>query len=627
MLFFQAALLAGYAYAHWLHGRLQRRLQAGVHMALLAASLFALPVIPGAEWKPSPSENPPLQILWMLTATVGLPYFLLSATSPLVQAWYARTQHQGAPYRLFALSNLASLSALVLYPFAVEPYVPVHAQAMAWSWGYGAFALLCAGSAWASGRVTAGIPGERKATTAAAEPGIASYAMWIGLAACASILLLAVTNYLTQDVASIPFLWILPLVIYLLTFVLCFDSDRVYRRRLFLQLSSLAIFAIGYLLLQGKSMPNVIFMVGFLAVSLFSWCMTCHGELARLKPDPAHLTSYYLSISAGGALGGVFVGLIAPQVFNSYYEFPAGMALAATLMAIVVWREDLVQQRKQKLWSAVLLAGTFTLLGLGIRASLHGCSVVTRNFYGQLRVCDEGGVRKLFHGVITHGHEVLDPRERRRPTAYYCAGTGVALAWSAARRSDAGMRMGVAGLGAGALATYGAMGDTLRFYELNPLVLEVARRDFHFLQDTPAKLEMALGDARLALENEAPQQFDLLAVDAFSGDAVPVHLLTREAFSAYFRHIKPGGILAVHITNLFLNLEPVVASAASALGKRALVVDYIPSPAEPYCFGTQWVLVVDVGESRFPTARTAGAPPGFRLWTDDYSSLFPLLRR
>ncbi len=625
MLFFQVALLAGYAYAHWLHSRLDRRIQAGVHIALLAASLFALPVIPGAEWKPSPNHNPPLRILGMLTATVGLPYFLLSATSPLVQAWYARARHQGTPYRLFALSNLAALAALVLYPFAVEPYVPVHTQAVAWAWGYGAFALLCAAAVWTSGRVAAGAPAERK--VAAAAPSVAVHLMWIGLAACASVLLLAVTNYLTQDVASIPFLRILPLGVYLLTFVLCFDSDRVYRRRLFLQLSALAIFATGYLLLQGKSMPNVIFTVSFLAVSLFVWCMTCHGELARIKPEPGRLTSYYLSISAGGALGGVFAGLIAPLVFNSYYEFPVGMALAATLMATVVWRDDLPRRNRFKLWPAFLLAATFALLGLGIRASLHGCHVMNRNFYGQLRVCDEGGVRKLFHGVIAHGSELLDPQQRRLPTAYYCAGTGAGQAWPMVRRNGAGVRAGVVGLGAGTLAAYGATGDSVRFYELNPLVLEVARRDFHFLRDTPANVEFALGDARLALESEAPQQFDLLAIDAFSGDAVPVHLLTQEAFTAYFRHIKPGGILAFHITNLFLNLEPVVASAASALGKRALLVDFVPSPAEPQCLGAQWALIVDAGESRFPTARTAGAPPGFRLWTDDYSSIFPLLRR
>lgn len=626
LLFFQVTLLAGYAYAHWLHGRLQRHTQTAVHAALLAASLFVLPVIPAAEWRPSPGTfNPSFRILGMLAATVGMPYFLLSTTSPLVQAWYSRTEQQAAPYRLFALSNLAALAALALYPFAVEPYVPVHAQAVAWSWGYGVFAFLCAGTAWHSNRMAACKPTEQR--TAAAEPGTASYVMWISLAGCSSILLLAVTSYLTQDVASIPFLWILPLSVYLLTFVLCFDSDRIYRRRLFFQLSSIAIAATGYLLLQGKSMPNVVFTVSFLAVSLFAWCMTCHGELARMKPEPGRLTSYYLAISAGGALGGVFAGLIAPLVFDSYYEFPAGLALTAILMAVVAWRDDLVHQRRFNFWPAILLAVTFTLLGSGVRASLRGCSVVTRNFYGQLRVCDEGGVRKLFHGVITHGHELLDARERRRPTAYYCEGTGVGLAWNLARQGGAGIRAGVVGLGAGALAAYGAAGDTLRFYELNPQVLEVARRDFHFLNDSPAKIEVVLGDARLALEAEAPQQFDLLAVDAFSGDAVPVHLLTSEAFTTYLRHIKPGGIIAFHITNLFLNLEPVVARAASALGKRALMVDFVPSPSDPYCFGTQWALIVDASDSRFPSARPAHPPSGFRLWTDDYSSIFPLLRR
>jgi SAM-dependent methyltransferase len=296
----------------------------------------------------------------------------------------------------------------------------------------------------------------------------------------------------------------------------------------------------------------------------------------------------------------------------------------------MVWREDLTLRRHLRPGPFVLLAITLPLMALGIHASVIGCRLVVRNFYGQLRLRDEDGERKLFHGVITHGRELRDPGERRQPTAYYCPGTGIDLAWRAARgmrSGSTGLRIGVAGLGAGTLAAYGTAGDTIRFYELNPKVLDVARSEFHFLSDTPAALEMALGDARLALENEPAQQFDLLAIDVFSGDAVPVHLLTREAFTAYFRHLKPGGILAFHITNIFLNLEPVVASAAAALGKQALVLDYAPSAADVHCFGAQWALVVDSNTGQFPAARMAQIPAGFRTWTDDYSSIFPILRR
>ena len=356
--------------------------------------------------------------------------------------------------------------------------------------------------------------------------------------------------------------------------------------------------------------------------------MTCHGELARLKPHPRHLTVFYLMVSAGGAAGGLFVGLVAPAVFNGYYEFPIGLALAGFLMALVLWREGKLVPPMPRAMAAVLLTGMVVLLGAGVRNSLHGCHLVVRNFYGQLRVEDVGGVRKLFHGVIIHGQQVLDPAERRRPTAYYCPGTGIGLLLAAPRHEGA-RRIGILGLGCGTLTTYGRAGDVFRLYEINPLVLRLARGEFTFLGDSPAGVHVELGDARLVLESEAPQRFDVLAVDVFSGDSIPVHLLTREAFAVYFRHLRPDGVLAVHISNSYLNLEPVVATAAHSYGKTALVFDFAPPKNQNLCYPATWVLVMDpsvaASSSRFAGGRPAHAAPRFRAWTDDYSSLFSVL--
>jgi SAM-dependent methyltransferase len=629
MLFFQVGLLSGYAYAHGLTRNLSPRLQAALHSLLLAASLLLLPAIPSAAWKPAEAGSPPLRILLMLAVTVGLPYFLLSATSPLIQSWYARTHPGAVPYRLFSLSNLASLAGLFSYPFVMEPYLAVRTQALAWSWGYALFAALCAVTAWSGAGTIGGASRPKEIEEEIVGPSASLRTLWVLLAACPSTLLLSVTTYLTQDVASIPFLWILPLGVYLLSFVLCFESGRYYRRRLFFQLSGIALAATGYMLTRERPIPAVVYTVGFLTAALFVWCMTCHGELARLKPHPRYLTAFYLMVSAGGAAGGIFVGLVAPAVFNGYYEFPAGLVLAGFLMATVLWREGKLVPPMRRAVAAVLLAGMVVLLGQGVRVSLSGCRLVVRNFYGQLRVQDADGVRRLFHGVILHGQQMLDPAERRRATVYYCPGAGIGLVLAAPEHEGA-RRVGVLGLGCGTLASYGRAGDVFRLYELDPLVLRVARHEFTFLGDAPERVDVALGDARLVLESEAPQHFDVLAVDVFSGDSIPVHMLTREAFAVYFRHLRPDGILAVHISNLYLNLEPVVAAAAQAYGKTALVFNFVPPNNQDWCYPATWVLMMDpavaASSLRFAGGRPARAAPRFRAWTDDYSSLFSVLR-
>jgi predicted O-methyltransferase YrrM len=386
-------------------------------------------------------------------------------------------------------------------------------------------------------------------------------------------------------------------------------------------------------------MPIRSVIVAF-AVGLFACCMVCHGELARLKPHPRYLTGFYVTVSLGGAVGGLFVGLVAPNLFRAYYEFPIGLGLCAAIAFLVLargmWRLAGLWPRWGAAALAVVLCGYLACLGVEMREMVDGYRVVARNFYGLLRIEDEGNPRmnqdanrKLIHGTINHGEQFLREPYRRQPVTYFCPQSGIGLAMQA--QEGRPRRIGILGLGCGTLAAYGRPGDTLRIYEINPLVLDIARREFTYLRDTPARVEVVLGDGRLVLESEPSQQFDLLVMDAFSGDSVPVHLITREAFRTYFRHLKPGGILAVNITNTYLDLRPVVERAAAAFGKVALAYDYTPDADDFLCFGCSWTLIMD--------GATAAAHPGlqqagqvlrqerpFRAWTDDYSNMFGILR-
>ncbi len=633
MLFFQAALMLGYLYAHWLHERLDARKQAAVHAVVLLASLAVLPVTPGASWKIPAVANPEWHILLLLAATVGLPYFLLSTTSPLLQAWYARTHAGAIPYRLFALSNLASLVALLSYPVLVEPNLSTRAQARVWSGAYACFVLLVVAVAWRS----RGGPAVKNASACpvapAAPPGWRLRALWVALPATASILLLAITTYLTQDVAAIPFLWILPLSAYLLSFIICFEAPRLYHRAVYLPLLAAALGTVAYMLWADRDTFKVVAGVALATGALFVFCMVCHGELVRLKPHPRYLTAFYLMLSLGGALGGVFVGLAAPSLFSGYFELPVGLVLCAALTAAV-----LIREMRQRAWGWVLaaaVAGYAIVLGITVRDSLEGCRVVARNFYGQLRVRESddddglGARRKLLHGAIIHGEQFLDAAYRDKPNSYYCPETGIGRAL--AERSDGvPRRIGVLGLGAGTIALYGRAGDTVRIYEINPIVAQLARSEFTYLRDTKARVELVMGDGRLSLEREPDQRFDVLVMDAFSGDSVPVHLLTEEAFRTYMRHLAPGGVLAVNISNKYLELRPVIERAASRFGKSALYAAFESADDDYLCYAASWVLVVDTGthETLRSALRAQVLKPkrGFRLWTDDYSSLHSVLK-
>jgi SAM-dependent methyltransferase len=638
LVFFQATLLAGYAYSDLVVHRFRPRVQISAHIALLAVSLALLPIVPGSFWKPTGAENPSWLILCLLAATIGLPYFLLSTTSPLVQAWLARARPGSSPYRLFALSNLASMLALVGYPFLLEPWVPTRTQALGWSVGYVLFALLCAAVGWASlaqwrrteiAAAARGAAATPDASGGEAPPTTARQLLWATLAGTASLLLLAVSNHITQNIAAVPLLWIVPLALYLLTFILCFDGHGWYRREMFLAMFAAGVSVMGWTLADPKLTHDLEIQIGVFCAGLFLACMFCHGELVRLKPAPKYLTRFYLMVSLGGAAGSALVGIVAPLVLPADFELAGGLVVAALLLLWQVRREHLV----------------FGVLAVAALAMTTGCTiwsigefydrtlVATRNFYGVLRVQlfgqnDSTYRRSLIHGTIVHGTQYLSPELRRQPTSYYTQTSGIGRLLEELHPSLTPLKVGVIGLGTGTLACYGAKGDVFRFYDINPGVLRIAERDFTFLQDSDATIEIVLGDARLSLEREPNQNFDVLAIDAFSSDAIPVHLITSQALAIYRRHMKPGGVIAFHVTNRFLNLAPVVEALARAQRMHVIQIADIPdAPAS----SSDWVLLSESAESLDKPELTEAAKEievhsDWRLWTDDFNNLVQVLK-
>ena len=638
LVFFQTALLAGYAYSDFVVRRLRPRTQLKLHTVLLLASLAMLPIIPGAHWKPSGGESPSWLILGLLAGTIGLPYFLLSTTSPLVQVWYARARPGASPYRLFALSNLASMLALVGYPFLFEPWAPTRTQAWGWSAAYALFVGLCAAAGWSSlKRVVEPASTPVKGTSSdqfepAVEPPptIARQALWCGLAGTGSLLLLAVSNHITQNIAAVPLLWIVPLAIYLLTFILCFDGKGWYLRDAFLALLAAGLCVMAWMLADSNYTHALEMQVGVFCAGLFLACMFCHGELVRLKPPPVYLTRFYLMISLGGALGSALIGLVAPLVLPAYFELAGGLIVAALFL---LW-----QVRWQPIVFGVLaVVAVLTTIGCSIwsvREFYQGTIVSKRNFYGVLRVQEwsRDSVdhrRSLIHGTIMHGTQYMEPDFRRRPTTYYTGTSGIGLLLDALHPTTRSLKVGVIGLGTGTLAYYGAKGDVYRFYDINPDVMRIAQKEFTYLQDSDATIELALGDARLSLEREPSQQFDVLVIDAFSSDAIPVHLITTEAVDVYRKHTKPGGVIAFHVTNRYLNLVPVVAGLAEA---HKLYMIYIADNGEATLASrSDWLLLSDQRESLAYPALTDAATEvevrkDWRLCTDDYNNLVQVLK-
>jgi len=627
MVFFQMVLLVGYAYADFTTRRLTPKRQAILHVTLLVLSLLVLPITPDVAWKPQGEENPSWRILGLLTLTIGLPYFILSTTSPLLQAWFARRFHI-VPYRLFALSNLASLLALLAYPVAVEPWVTTYIQSIAWSVCYALFVALCAYAAISSARAeTLAAAAPVAETVAEPPPRPLRQLTWLMLAAMASFLLLAFTNHICQNVASLPFLWILPLSLYLATFILCFDHPRWYRRNVFLLLAAVLLPLMAWY----SDSLNLKMVVPMYLAGLFVCCMFCHGELTLLKPAPRYLTRYYLMISLGGAIGGLLVGLVAPYVLTGYFELAIGLIACALLLLYRTFR--------MAWWAMLVSAGVVgaTAYGAGkaVDYQIANSRIMMRNFYSVLKTRETEEptpFRSLVHGGIMHGGQLMSPQYRLRPSSYFGTSSGYGRMF--ASLPDTPRKVGVIGLGAGSIIAYARKGDTFRFYEINPQVVDVANREFTFMQDTPAKIEVVLGDGRLSLEREPSQQFDVLAMDAFSGDSIPMHLLTRQAMEIYLRHLKPGGVLAFQATNRFINIAPIVASLAAEFGLQAVLVTDFPENEEGpnyWTASTDQVLVTTnrkllEADPIHSVATEIPVPPGFRVWTDDFNNLLRVLK-
>lgn len=649
MLFFQLLLLGGYAYAHFL-SRLSLRRQSLIHLLVSLAILgwmglnalrWNTPITPGASWKPTVGTAPVLQVLLVLLVSIGLPFFLLSTTSSLVQSWFSRVRQQASPYAFYVLSNAASLVALLSYPVLFEPNWTLTQQGLFWSDGFGIYLLVLGGCMLAtrSAAPAAAVPLEAAHSPADRAPSWHTSLFWVSLAACASVMLLASTNQMCQDIASIPFLWVLPLSLYLLSFVIAFNDNQKKLRGLY-TLLSLAALALGLWNLSNGSRMGALFQIASNASMLFVICLLCHSELYLRRPSPRYLTSFYLMLSVGGAVGGIFVSLIAPLIFPDFWEYNLGLIYVAVIVVVIVFqgRRGWLYRLRVPVSVLALVLAVFILL-LPIAWTARSVRMA-RNFYGVIKVrAMEGPIRgfDLIHGAITHGSQAGPGPLHDTPTMYYTrqSGVGQAILNYPPRLAGQPVRIGVIGLGVGTIASYGRPGDTICFYEIDPNVIAFARdnRYFSYLSDSPARVDIVLGDARLSMERELaqnePQGFDILVVDAFSGDSIPTHLLTEEAIQLYLAHLKPGGILAFNISNRHLNLEPVLAVAAEHFRLPSVLIAE-GDPKDPLGAPSEWVLFSrDAQLFKAPAfatiARGLRPSSAIRPWTDDYSNLFQVL--
>jgi len=675
MLFFQLVLFGGYLYSHLITSKLSFRTQAIVHSLVIVAASLTLPIEPSNSWKPDGTENPIPLIILVLGVSVGLPFFVVSTTGPLLQRWYSHLSGGASPYRLYSLSNIGSLLALISYPFAFEPMFDAHQQAWIWSGGFVLFALC--GLA-CTLRLVKKDSGELAHSDAATKPAAlptpaepsknaptdswslqeggpkwSDRVLWFLLAMAPSMMLLATTNQLCMDVASVPFLWIAPLTLYLLSFILCFDSDRWYGRGSYGFAFWVLMACVVRMMLVGAGAGIMVQGAVYLA-GMFFYAMVCHGELAKLRPDPRWLTGYFLVISAGGAAGGLFVGIIAPLIFPLYLELHVSIVLGGVLLLWATFRDPFSllnrilegsQTKRWLVWGSLSLAIVASLtyfLRQQAEAALKDEIAVRRSFFGVLRVTEtisagaQGNYRDLVHGRILHGRQFTKPPFDGLATTYYALDSGAGQAIRESRSRDR-QKVGVVGLGVGTLTRYARPGDDYRVYEIDSDVVDLATEYFTYLPQARKRVvenqrngsvSVVLGDARLSMEREEPQEFDALLLDAFSSDAIPMHLLTVEAFETWLRHLRPDGILAVHISNRHFDLRPVTAALADHFNLHSVSVSS-DGDDNSGSNAARWVLFSRVADNlnAADIAANAEEPTEKRvLWTDARSNLLSVFK-
>jgi len=667
--FYQTTLFVGYAYAYLLIRFAAPGLQLGIHAALVCVALFVLPVLPDESWKPAGMGSPSSTIFLMLASNVALPFVVLASTGPLVQVWFARRFPERSPYPLYAVSNVGSFAALLAYPFLLEPRLTLSLSGSLWSY---AFALTtvavlgCAALARGRGVVQEGRGDTESGADGSRDPTLGQITLWFLLSGCAVILLMGVTNSICLDIASVPFLWILPLATYLLTFVLCFSSEKAYHPASYVVMTLVAFLpTVGMPLLEESSIwtPSVLAKSVYVQIPaycalVFGGCMIMHGELYRLRPPTRALTAFYLCVAGGGALGGLFVGLLAPFLFEGYYEVRVGLGLAALLFlaASTLRARDRSGTRAWRWLAAGPLAFALIAGLVWPKSNLEGDKMVhqARNFFGVLRVSDRVGPRRsiqrfLYSGSTMHGLQFRG--NKRAPSIYYGKATGLGLLF-AHRNDEDPLRVGAIGLGIGTLAAYGRDRDFYRFYEIDPAVVWIARDSGHFtfIEDSAARVEIVVGDARLAIADEqklnGSQQYDILVLDAFSSGAIPVHLLTVEAFRLYAQALAPGGILAVHVSNRHFHLLPPVARLGFEVGMKSLYM-YNNNAPKQRSMVSQWAFLSNdpqrlrefsefarehIPSLGLPTSHLRILQPReaevrrLPLWSDDYCDLLGALK-
>jgi len=644
LMFFQLLLLGGYTYAHLMQ-RFAPRRQVIIHLTLLGLAVLAgislyfvwgSPILPSVEWRPEHDGQPTWNVFRLLLISIGASYFLLSTSASLLQAWFHRAEPARSPYVFYIVSNTASLLALLSYPFLIEPVFTLKTQALLWSIGFSIYVVLCL---LAARRVWPILTIERdnSITTNDGKPGWRQYSLWISLAACGVLALMAITNQMTQDIPPVPFLWILPLVLYLLTYIIAFMDRLRDWQDYYIFLMVCAGLTAWYLIDKGIELEIIKQIAGY-GFILFSICLFCHNALYRSKPKPLYLTGFYLSLSLGGVLGGLFVGVAAPQFFNQYWEYQIGLVLAAVLAVLVVYinRRSVFYPVRHVLWLTVIVLAFF--VSQKAIKQREQSVYMGRNFFGSVRVALEYNgdvpIYSLMHGKINHGMQIHHPRLKTRPTTYFTANSGVGLAIQVKQQEQDSMHVGILGLGIGTLASYGREGDSYRMYEIDPEVIRLAEASLWFSYTTDSKAEIITveGDGRLQLENELkkdPNRFDILVLDAFSGDSPPAHLLTLEAFELYLAHLDPQGVIAVNISNRYLDLLPVLVQVQSHFGLHAA---YIQSEGDKkISANAQWVLLSrDEKFIQQPAiARENSLDESVRAvrpWTDDYSNLLDVMK-